>query len=150
MANFNKLILIGNLTKDPELVNTPGGTELVKSGIAVNRKRGDRETTMFMDFTLFGKGCETFCRYLKKGSPVLLEGRVELEQWEAQDGSKRSRHAMIVENFQFLGVAQGQGQQGEPKQQRTQQPGQQTYVQQPQGGGYKPDGGGHPHDDIPF
>ncbi len=107
MANFNKVILIGNLTKEPQLSYTPGQTAIVDFSLAVNRKwtgkDGEKkEETCFVDCTGFGKSAETMNKYLVKGSPVLIEGRLSFEQWTAQDGGKRSKHKVVVESFQFL------------------------------------------------
>jgi single-strand DNA-binding protein len=109
MANFNKVILIGNLTRDPELRYTPKGTALAKFGLAVNRRwtseTGEqREETTFVDIDAFGKQAETVCQYMKKGSPLLVEGRLRLDQWDdKQTGQKRSKLGVVLEGFQFLG-----------------------------------------------
>ena len=103
MANVNKVILIGNLTRDWELRNTPSGKTVAKSGIAVNRKRGDNQETMFVDLVAWEKSAQTLNQYTSKGDPIYIEGRLALSQWEDKDGNKRSRHEIIVETFQFLG-----------------------------------------------
>ena len=104
MANFNRVILMGNLTRDPELVNTPNGTSICKFGIAVNRKFKERESTMFIDCTAWGKTGEIIHQYSRKGAPIMIEGRLELESWQdASSGQQRSKHSVTVENFQFLG-----------------------------------------------
>jgi len=117
MANYNKLILLGNVTRDPQLSYLPSQTPVVEFGLAVNRRwRGangeQREETCFIDCSCFGKPAETFHKYVTKGNPVLLEGRLQFDQWQAPDGQKRSKHRMVVENFQFMGS--GQGAQGGP------------------------------------
>lgn len=103
---FNKVILVGNLTRDCELRYTQGGTAVAKTGIATSRKftsNGEKkEETCFVDVTFFGRSGEVANQYLRKGSKVLIEGRLNLEQWE-QDGQKRSKHSVIVENMQMLG-----------------------------------------------
>lgn len=114
MANYNKVLLIGNLTRDPQLSYTPNQTAVVDFGLATNRRwRGqdgsDREETCFVDCRAFGRTAETMNKYLSKGRPVFVEGRLTFDQWTAQDGSKRSRHRVTVENFQFLGKAGGGG-----------------------------------------
>ncbi len=107
MANFNKVILIGNVTNEPQLSYTPNQTAVVEFGLAVNRKwtgkDGEKkEDTCFVNCVGFGKPAETMNKYLVKGSPVLVEGRLSFEQWTAQDGSKHSKHKVIIESFQFL------------------------------------------------
>jgi single-strand DNA-binding protein len=109
MANFNKVILLGNLTRDVELRFTQGGLAVAKLGMAVNRKaKGQdgemRETTCFVDMTAFGKTAEVLEKYVKKGSQLFVEGRLEYSTWEAKDGGgKRSKLEVIIENFQFVG-----------------------------------------------
>jgi len=104
---YNKVILVGNLTRDVELRYTPSGTAIGKVGIATNRRfksaTGEqRDETMFIDLTFFGRTAEIANQYLRKGSKVLVEGRLILEQWVAQDGTKRSRHSVTVETMQML------------------------------------------------
>ena len=105
---YNKVILEGNLTRDIEIRYTPSGTAVGNTGIAVNRRyktaTGEqKEEVMFIDLTLFGRTAEIAHQYLRKGRNVLVDGRLVLEQWTAQDGSKRSRHSVTVENLQMLG-----------------------------------------------
>lgn len=108
MANFNKVILAGRLTRDPELRYTPKGTAIAKIGIAVSRNWRDesgetREETTFVDVDAFGKQAETIGQYLKKGRPILLEGRLRLDSWEdRQSGQKRSKLGVVLESFQFI------------------------------------------------
>ena len=104
---YNKVILVGNLTRDVEIRYTPNGTAVAKVGIATNRRfknaMGElKDETMFIDLTFFGRTAEVANQYLRKGSKVLVEGRLILEQWVAQDGTKRSRHSITVENMQML------------------------------------------------
>jgi single-strand DNA-binding protein len=104
---FNKVILIGNLTRDVELRYLPSGQALAKCGIATNRRFKDangmqKDETMFIDFTVWGRSAEIANQYLRKGSRVLLEGRLTLEQWTDQNGQKRSRHSITVENLKML------------------------------------------------
>jgi single-strand DNA-binding protein len=113
MANFNKILLAGNLTRDPQLSYLPSQTAVVEFGLAVNRtwtgKDGQKkEETCFIDCRAFAKQAETINKYLKKGSPVLIEGRLKFDSWTGQDGSKRSKHSVVVETFQFLGSGSGQ------------------------------------------
>jgi single-strand DNA-binding protein len=106
MANFNKVILMGNLTRDPELRTTQGGTQVTKFGLAVNRKFKDQETTCFADCTAFGKQAELIAQYLKKGSPLFVEGRLQFSQWEDSEGNRKSKLEIVVEQFQFMGERQ--------------------------------------------
>lgn len=101
MPNYNKVILAGHLTKAPD-IKTVKETTVGNCGIAVNRKYKDKSETMFIDFTIFGKSAEALGTYATKGSAVLIEGRLDLQQWESE-GQKKSRHVIIVENFQLLG-----------------------------------------------
>jgi len=110
MASFNKLIVMGNLTRDPELTFTPSNVPICKGGIAMNdkytTKDGEkREEVCFLDYVLFGKQAETFNTYMQKGKPVLLEGSLKLDQWETEDGQKRSKHNMKVDRFTFVAEA---------------------------------------------
>lgn len=112
MANFNKVLLMGNLTRDPQLTYLPSQTAVVDFGIAVNRrwtsKGGEkREDTCFVDCRAFSRQAENINKYLKKGSPLFVEGRLDFESWTAQDGTKRSRHRVTVENFRFMGAPAG-------------------------------------------
>lgn len=115
MANLNKVLLIGNLTRDPELRYTPGGTAVASFGLAVNRKfrtssGEDREDTCFVDINAFGRQAEVLSEYMAKGRQIFIEGRLHLDQWEdKQTGAKRSKLTVTVENFQFIG---GRGEQG--------------------------------------
>ncbi|MBN2895694.1 MAG: single-stranded DNA-binding protein [Campylobacterales bacterium] len=103
---FNKIILVGNLTRDIELRYAQTGTAIAKTGIATSRKFGSgnerKEETMFIDITFFARSAEVANQYLRKGSKVLIEGRLQLEQWVDQSGQKRSRHSVIVETMQML------------------------------------------------
>ena len=113
MASFNKVILVGNLTRDPELRYTPKGTAIAKVGLAVNRvwtnEAGEKkEEVTFVDVDAFGRTAEVISQYLKKGRPILVEGRLKLDQWDdKQTGQKRSRLGVILENFQFLDSGRG-------------------------------------------
>lgn len=107
MSNFNKVLLMGNLTRDPELSYTPNQTAVVDFGIAVNRRwtgrdGNQREETCFVDCRAFGRQAENINKYLSKGRAVFLEGRLNYESWTAQDGSRRSKHRVTVESFKFL------------------------------------------------
>ena len=109
MASFNKVILLGNLTRDPEVRYTPKGSAVTDIGLAVNRvystDQGEkREETTFVDITLWGRTAEIAGEYLKKGRPVLIEGRLQLDSWDdKQSGQKRSKLKVIGESMQLLG-----------------------------------------------
>jgi single-strand DNA-binding protein len=113
MASLNKVLLIGNLTRDPELRYTPKGTAVAKFGIAVNRTwKNDsgekKEEVTFIDIDVFGKTAENAGQYLKKGRPVLVEGRLKLDQWDdKQTGQKKTRLGVVGDSLQFLGSSEG-------------------------------------------
>ena len=107
MANYNKVLLMGRLTRDPQLSYTPNQTAVVDFGMATNRKwtgqdGTQREETCFVDCRAFGRQAENINKYLTKGRPVLIEGRLTFDTWTAQDGTKRSKHRITVETFQFI------------------------------------------------
>jgi len=108
MASLNKVFLIGNLTRDPDLRYTSSGTAVAKFGLAVNRKyKGQdgelKEDTCFVDIVTWGKTAENCSNYLSKGRPVFIEGRLQFSSWETEDGQKRSKIEVVVEIIQFLG-----------------------------------------------
>ncbi len=112
MAAFNKIFLMGNLTRDPQLSYLPSQTAVVEFGLAANRKYtgkdgSKKEDVCFIDCRAFGKQAETINKYLTKGKPLFLEGRLTFDTWTAQDGTKRSKHRVTVENFQFIGGPAG-------------------------------------------
>src|SRR6476620_8969586 len=115
MANLNRVLLIGNLTRDPELRYTPKGTAVTEIGLAVNRiysgEDGEKkEETIFVDVTLWARQAEIAGQYLKKGRPVFIEGRLQLDTWDdKQTGQKRSRLRVVAENLQLLGSPRGGG-----------------------------------------
>jgi single-strand DNA-binding protein len=113
MANFNKVLLMGNMTRDPQLRYLPSQTPLVEFGLAINRRftvNGEqREETCFVDCTAFGKPAEVINQYCQKGKAIFIEGRLKFDSWEdKQGGGKRSKLSVVVENFQFIG-GPGQG-----------------------------------------
>ena len=119
MASFNKVILVGNLCKTPELRTIPSGTSVCDVSIAVNDKRKNAagewgEEATFVDVTFWGKTAEVVCQYLDKGSPLLVEGRLKLDKWEDKDGQKRSKLRVICERMQMIG-SKGDGQRRESK-----------------------------------
>ncbi len=111
MASFNKVILMGNLTRDPELRYTPKGTAIAKIGLAVNRvwtnEAGEKkEEVTFVDVDIFGRTAENVGQYMRKGRPIMIEGRLKLDQWDdKQSGQKRSKLGVIADTVQFLGSA---------------------------------------------
>jgi single-strand DNA-binding protein len=110
MSNFNKVILLGNLTRDPQLSYTTNQTAVVDFGLAVNRRwtgqdGSQKEETCFVDCRAFGKSAENINKFCKKGNPLLIEGRLIFDSWTAKDGSKHSKHRITVENFQFIGTS---------------------------------------------
>lgn len=118
MPSYNKVILLGNLTRDPQLSYMPSQTAVVEFGLATNRKwqgqDGTRhDETCFVDCQMYGKRAEVINKYMHKGDPLLVEGRLKFDQWEAKDGSKRSKLRVFVESFEFVG---GKEQSKEPKQ----------------------------------
>ena len=158
MANFNKVILAGNLTRDPELRYTPQGMAIAKFGLAVNRSwrtegGENKEEVMFVDLDAFGKQAETLAQYMKKGSPLLVEGRLRLDQWDdKQSGQKRSRLGVVVESFQFLGSGnRGEGGNDAPRNSRP-SPVAASAPSGPSGSSEAPAMDGPPpeEDDVPF
>lgn len=108
MASFNKVYLMGNLTRDPEVRTTTTGLKIAKLGLAVNRRYRTRdneqkEETTFVDIDAFGSQAEILERYCQKGSPLFVEGRLRLDQWQTSSGENRSKLNVVLENFQFLG-----------------------------------------------
>lgn len=123
MASFNKVILLGNLTRDPQLKYLPSQTAIAEFGLAVNRKYRtqngeDREEVTFVDCTAFGKQAEILNQYCSKGRPLFIEGRLKFDSWEdKQGGGKRSKLAVVIESFQLLGGRRDEDG-GEQQQQR--------------------------------
>ena len=145
MAGFNKVLLMGNLTRDPQLSYTPNQTAVVDFGIATNRRwtgqdGTQHDETCFVDCRAFGRIAENINKYFKKGKPIFLEGRLTFDSWTAQDGSKKSKLKVTVENFQFLPGTGGGGPAG-PEQDLGSEP-----EAPPQGRS----GGQIPDSDIPF
>ena len=144
MANLNKVMLIGNMTRDPQLSYLPSQTPVVEFGLAISRryKKQDGsqgEDVCFVDCQMFGKRAEVINQYLKKGDPIFVEGRLKFDSWE-KDGQKRSKLRVFVENFEFLGKGggQGSGNQGGGHQSAPNAPAPEAPY------------GGDPNDDIPF
>ena len=107
-GSFNRVILMGNITRDIEVRFTPGGTAVTDMGLAVNEKRKNAngeliEETTFVDVTLWGRNAEVAGEYLGKGSPVLIEGRLKLDQWENDDGERRQKLKVVCDRMQMVG-----------------------------------------------
>jgi len=115
MASFNKVILMGNLTRDPEMRYTPKGTAVARLGLAVNRKytteSGEaKEEVTFVDVDAWGKQAEVIAQYCRKGRALLVEGRLKLDQWDDKTtGQKKSRLGVVLESFQFVGRREDEG-----------------------------------------
>jgi single-strand DNA-binding protein len=160
MANLNKVMLMGNLTRDPEVRYTPKGTAVAELGLAINRvytsdNNEKREETTFVDVTLWGRTAEIAGEYLKKGRPVFIEGRLQLDTWDdKQTGQKRSKLKVVGEAMQLMGSrggGEGGGGGGEPsgggapQQSRPARPPQQPAQKPPADPDLEPE-----EDDIPF
>ena len=107
MPSYNKVVLIGNLTRDIELKTLPSGSKVGTFGLAVNRKYRkadgeEGEETTFVDIDAFGKSAETIEKYCKKGDPLMVEGRLRFRSWESENGDKRNKLSVILESFQFM------------------------------------------------
>ena len=158
MANLNKVMLIGNLTRDPELKYTPGNQAVCEIGLAVNRKyrtkdNEEREEVTFIDCEAWGKQAEVLKQYMTKGKPLFIEGRLKLDTWEDKDGGKRSKMRVVIENFQFLGAAGGGG--GGRGERYVTEEGGSSSRGGSRGGRASSGGGGAPHqnvaeEEIPF
>jgi len=153
MASYNRVILVGNLTRDPEVRYIPSGTAVCDIGLAVNdrRKNSDGEwvdETTFVDVTLWARTAEVASEYLSKGSPVLIEGRLKLDTWESSEGQKRSKLRVVCERMQMLGSRSTGGGGGGRAPAREDS----EYSQQasPQGGHGEPGPPPPADDDIPF
>lgn len=156
MPNYNKVLLMGNLTRDPELRYTPNNTAVVNIGIAVNRRWRDqsgeqRDETTFVDCEAWSRTAELINQWMRKGRPIFIEGRLRLDQWQDKDGNNRSKLKVVIDTFQFIDSR------GEPVAANDQERGAPAPVHMPEGAG--PLGGpgqveqSHasvPEDDIPF
>lgn len=162
-GNVNKVFLMGNLTRDVEMRALPSGMSVASFGLAVNERFKDREGNWqeranFIDCEMFGARAEAFAKYLGKGSPAFLEGRLRLDQWEDRDGNKRSKLKVVVDNFEFIGGgkdnAGGGGGGGGYAKSASGGGGGYSSSGGGGGGGGGSDGGGSydmpPDDDIPF
>jgi single-strand DNA-binding protein len=151
MANFNKVILAGNLTRDPEVRYTPKGTAIAKIGLAINRswknEAGEtKEEATFVDIDAFGRQAEVISQYLKKGAPILVEGRLRLDQWDdKQTGQKRSKLGVVLEGFQFLSSGRDGGGGGSRSGPSSPPPSTASSPDAPE-----PEGPAPEEDDVPF
>lgn len=115
MPNLNKVMLMGNLTRDPELRYTPNNTAVANLGMAINRRWFNKQTnenqeeTTFVDLEAWGRTAEVLNQYLKKGRPLYVEGRLKLDQWQDKDGGNRSKLKIVIESFEFLDSGRGEG-----------------------------------------
>lgn len=115
MPNLNRVMLMGNLTRDPELRYTPNNTAVANLGMAINRKWFNKQTnesqeeTTFVDMEAWGRTAEVLNQYLKKGRPLYVEGRLKLDQWQDKDGGNRSKLKIVIESFEFLDSGKGEG-----------------------------------------
>ncbi len=152
MANFNKVILAGNLTRDPEMRYTPKGTAVAKFGLAVNRtwKNEGGETqneVTFVDIDAFGRQAEVICQYMKKGRPFLVEGRLKLDQWEDKNThQKQSKLKVVLEGFSFIDTKPS-GETGMPSAPSASRPGAAPAAEQVPS---EPEAPEPEHDDVPF
>jgi single-strand DNA-binding protein len=144
MAELNKVLMIGRLTKDPEIRFTPSGTKVAEFRLAVNhtyrtRDGEKREETCFLDVSVMGRSADTVENYLTKGREVFVEGRLQFNTWETQNGEKRSKHRMVADRFQFLGGrGTGRG------------PDEDAYEERSSSHQAVADSGGSEEDDLPF
>src|SRR5215510_14526538 len=157
MASFNKVILLGNLTRDPELRYTPSGTPVASFGLAVNTQRSApgntgqsmaperRDEVCFVDIVAFGRQAETASEFLSKGRAALIEGRLQWRSWEGQDGQKRSKHEVVAERIQFMPRTREEGMERTPP-----GPGMERTSPRPSHGGEELDVPPLEDDDIPF
>ncbi|RIK77843.1 MAG: single-stranded DNA-binding protein [Planctomycetota bacterium] len=148
MASYNRVILVGNLTRDPELRYIPSGTAVSEIGLAVNDrvKKNDQwvDETTFVDVTLWGRTAEVANEYLSKGSNILIEGRLKLDTWE-KDGQKRSKLRVVADKMQMLGSRDG-GARGGARAAASRPPQEESYDE----GFSSASAGGFPDDEIPF
>ena len=159
MASYNKVLLLGNLTRDPEMRVTPKGTAVCQFGLAVNRQFKDdsgqmREEVTFVDLEAWGKQAETIAKYMTKGRPLFVEGRLKFDQWDDKaTGQKRSKLKVVLENFQFIGGREqgtGPGGGGAPGEEGIDQTAERNVPPARPGAPPKPPAAGGPDEDVPF
>jgi single-strand DNA-binding protein len=152
MPNYNRVILMGNLTRDPELRYTPSGQAVADIRVAINRRsrtpNGERrDSTTFVDVTAWGRQAEVINEYLSKGMPIFLEGRLNLDEWTSQDGQRRSKLRVVLENFQFVTPRSQSRETASPTSPPPRrQPGRAAGAGEPS----PSDDEGEPFDDVPF
>jgi len=155
MPSLNKVMLMGNLTRDPELRVTPKGTPICQFSLAINRQfkmeSGEsREEVIYVDIEAWGKQGETIAKYMTKGRPLYVEGRLRLDQWEDKNTKeKRSRMKVVLEGFQFLGDSRGGGA-GAPPGDADQASSPERHSPPPRTGGSKPPAAENLDEDVPF
>lgn len=147
MASFNRVILVGNLTRDPNVRYTPSGTAVCEIGLAVNERRKNQtgewvDEVVYVDVTLWGRTAEVAGEYLTKGAPVLIEGRLRMDTWE-KDGEKRSKLRVVAERMQMLGARGPQNNSGS-------RPATGKAPAPEMGDSVVDDSGFSPEDDVPF
>jgi len=153
MASYNRVILLGNLTRDPEMKYLPSGMAVTDLGLAVNDRRKNAngewvEEAVFVDVTLWGRTAEIASEYLNKGAPVFIEGRLKFDTWQTNDGQKRSKLRVVCDRMQLLGGPRGGGAPaGRPAASQASQYSQPAGYEEADGPPPEPPGGG---DDIPF
>lgn len=156
MPNYNRVILMGNLTRDPELRYTPSGHAVADFGMAINRRHrsqdGDRrDEAVFVSVTAWGRQAEVINEHLCKGRPIFLEGRLHLDEWTSSDGTRRSKLKVVLESFQFIG-SRGEMTSSPPQEPRREAP--QRPPQQLKEAPSQPPSDDHddspPFDDVPF
>ena len=153
MANFNKVILAGNLTRDPEMRYTPKGTAIARFGLAINRtwknEAGESQSEVtFVDIDAFGRQAEVISQYMKKGRPVLVEGRLKFDQWEDKNThQKQSKLRVVLESFSFIDSRPSEGSQAAPVRTATASAGP-AVVSSPETG--EPEPAAPEQDDVPF
>lgn len=156
MPSLNKVFLMGNLTRDPELRVTPKGTPICQFGLAINRKfkleSGEtREEVTFVDIEAWGRQGETIAKYVTKGRPLFVEGRLKLDQWEDKNTKeKRSRMRVVLEQFEFLGSGGGATGGAAAPAEGDQAPSPERHSPPPRTGGAKPASTENLDEDVPF
>lgn len=155
MASHNRVILLGNLTRDPEIRYLQSGTAVSDIGIAVNDRRKNAsgewiEEVTFVDVTLWGRTAEVAGEYLSKGSPIFIEGRLKLDSWETQDGQKRSKLKVVAERMQLIGSRGQGGPDGGGPRPAARQDSQYSQQAPPDDFGDAPSSDKSPGDEIPF
>ena len=157
MPNYNRVMLMGNMTRDPQLRYTPSGLAVADFGLAVNRRgrsNGEerRDEVVFVDITAWGRQAEVINEHFSKGRPIFIEGRLQLDEWTSQDGTRRSKLKVVLEQFQFITPRNAPREGGPPRQQEPprEQP-QEPPPQQPAPPAEPRDApDGPPFDDVPF